>query len=54
MRTAKNKICFWYERDAVEAATFCAKTFSNSSVGAVHHSRNDDPSSRNGVRGDST
>src|SRR6476620_493552 len=36
MAKAKNIICLWYERDAEEAAHFYAKTFPNSSVGAVH------------------
>jgi 2-polyprenyl-6-hydroxyphenyl methylase/3-demethylubiquinone-9 3-methyltransferase len=34
---AKNTICLWYERDAEEAALFYARTFPDSSVGAVHH-----------------
>ena len=33
---AKNTICLWYDRDAEDAARFYAKTFPDSSVGAVH------------------
>ena len=33
----KNTICLWYDRDALEAAKFYAKTFPNSTVGAAHH-----------------
>ena len=33
---AKNTICLWYDRDAEEAARFYARTFPDSSVGAVH------------------
>ena len=35
-KQAKNTICVWYDRDAEEAARFYAKTFPDSSVGAVH------------------
>jgi predicted 3-demethylubiquinone-9 3-methyltransferase (glyoxalase superfamily) len=31
-----NTICLWYERDGEEAARSSARTFSQSSVGAVH------------------
>jgi predicted 3-demethylubiquinone-9 3-methyltransferase (glyoxalase superfamily) len=48
MPKAKNTICLWYARDAVEAANFYAKTFPNSSVGAVHLSPSDNPSSKQG------
>lgn len=48
MAKAKNTICLWYVRDAVEAANFYAKTFPNSSVGAVHLSPSDNPSSKQG------
>ena len=33
---AKNTICLWCDRGAEDAARFYAKTFPNSSVGAVH------------------
>jgi predicted 3-demethylubiquinone-9 3-methyltransferase (glyoxalase superfamily) len=48
MQPAKNTICLWYERDAVEAANFYAKTFPNSSVGAVHRSPADNHSAIEG------
>ena len=46
---AKNTICLWYDRDAEAAARFYAKTFPNSSVGAVHRAPADFP---NGKKGD--
>lgn len=46
--TPKNTICLWYERDALEAATFYAKTFPDSSVGAVHHAPGDFPDGKQG------
>src|SRR3954470_7987764 len=46
---AKNTICLWYERDAEEAARFYARTFPQSSVGAVHRAPADYP---NGKAGD--
>ena len=36
VKQAKNTICLWYDRDAEEAAQFYAKTFPDSSVGAVY------------------
>ncbi len=45
---AKNTICLWYERDAETAARFYAKTFPNSSIGAVHRSPSDNPSCKEG------
>ena len=44
----KNTICLWYERDAEEAARFYAKTFPNSSVGAVQRAPADNPSGKAG------
>jgi len=38
---AKNTICLWYDGAAEEAARFYAKTFPDSSVGAVHHASGD-------------
>jgi predicted 3-demethylubiquinone-9 3-methyltransferase (glyoxalase superfamily) len=35
-KQAKNTICLWYDGGAEDAARFCAKTFPDSSVGAVH------------------
>ena len=45
---AKNTICLWYERDAEEAARFYAKTFPDSSVGAVHPAPADYPDGKAG------
>jgi predicted 3-demethylubiquinone-9 3-methyltransferase (glyoxalase superfamily) len=45
---AKNTICIWYDNDAENAARFYAKTFSNSSVGAVHRAQGDYPSGKEG------
>ncbi|MEO7963007.1 MAG: VOC family protein [Gemmatimonadaceae bacterium] len=45
---AKNTICLWYDRDAEEAAHFYAKTFPDSSVGAVHRAPGDNPSGKQG------
>ncbi len=47
-KQAKNTICLWYERDAEEAARFYAKTFPDSSVGAVHPAPGDYPSGKKG------
>ncbi len=48
MKTAKNTICLWYDRDAVEAAKFYAETFPDSSIDATHHAPSDNPSSKEG------
>jgi 2-polyprenyl-6-hydroxyphenyl methylase/3-demethylubiquinone-9 3-methyltransferase len=45
---AKNTVCLWYDHDALEAATFYAKTFPDSSVGAVHRAPGDFPSGKEG------
>ena len=45
---AKNTVCLWYDRDAEEAARFYAKTFPDSSVGAIHHAPGDFPSGKEG------
>lgn len=42
----KNRICLWYDSDAVEAAKFYARTFPDSSVGAVHLAPGDNPSGK--------
>src|SRR4029078_8865456 len=47
-KPAKNTICLWYDKDAEEAAQFYAKTFPNSSVGAVHLAPGDFPSGKQG------
>jgi predicted 3-demethylubiquinone-9 3-methyltransferase (glyoxalase superfamily) len=48
MAIAKNTICLWYDKDAEAAARFYAKTFPNSSVGAIHHAPSDNPSTKKG------
>jgi predicted 3-demethylubiquinone-9 3-methyltransferase (glyoxalase superfamily) len=48
MNPAKNTICLWYDRDAEEAARFYARTFPDSSVGAVHRAPGDFPSGKEG------
>jgi predicted 3-demethylubiquinone-9 3-methyltransferase (glyoxalase superfamily) len=45
---AKNTICIWYDGDAEEAARFYAKTFPDSSVGAVHRAPADFHSGKKG------
>ena len=45
---SKNTICLWYNRDALEAAQFYAKTFPDSSVGAVYRAPGDFPSGKEG------
>src|SRR3977135_1016062 len=48
MTPAKNTICLWYDGDAEEAARFYARTFPDSSVGAVHRAPGDFPSGKQG------
>ena len=43
---SKNTICLWYNGTALEAAQFYAKTFPDSTVGAVHHAPGDYPSGK--------
>jgi 2-polyprenyl-6-hydroxyphenyl methylase/3-demethylubiquinone-9 3-methyltransferase len=45
---AKNTICLWYDDGAEDAARFYAKTFPDSSVGAVHCAPGDNPSGKEG------
>lgn len=45
---SKNTICLWYNRDALEAAQFYARTFPDTSVGAVHRAPGDFPSGKEG------
>lgn len=47
-KPAKNTICLWYDKDAEEAARFYAKTFPDSSVGAVMRAPGDFPSGKEG------
>ena len=44
----KNTICLWYDGTALDAATFYAKTFPDSAVGAVHRAPGDFPSGKEG------
>jgi predicted 3-demethylubiquinone-9 3-methyltransferase (glyoxalase superfamily) len=44
----KNTICLWFDRDAEEAARFYARTFPDSTVGAVHRAPSDFPSGKAG------
>ena len=46
--TPKNTICIWYDGTALDAATFYAKTFPDSAVGAVHHAPGDYPDGKQG------
>ena len=48
MKPAKNTVCLWYDGDAEDAAMFYAKTFPDSSVGAVHRAPGDFPSGKKG------
>ena len=48
VKPAKNTICLLYDRDAEEAARFYAKTFPDSSVGAVYLAPGDFPSGKKG------
>lgn len=43
-----NTICLWYDGTALEAATFYAATFDDSSVLAVHHAPADYPAGNQG------
>lgn len=45
---SKNTICLWYERDALDAANFYAKTFPDSAVGAVMRAPGDYPDGKEG------
>jgi predicted 3-demethylubiquinone-9 3-methyltransferase (glyoxalase superfamily) len=46
---AKNTICLWYEHDAEEAARFYARTFPNSTVGAILRAPGDYPDGKKGA-----
>lgn len=45
---SKNTICLWYDRDALDAATFYAETFPDSAVGAVMRAPSDYPAGKQG------
>ena len=45
---AKNTICLWYDKDALDAARFYAATFPDSKVTAVRHAPGDYPSGKAG------
>jgi len=45
---SKNTICLWYDRTALDAATFYAETFADSGVKAVHRAPGDYPSGKEG------
>ena len=46
---AKNTICLWYDRDALQAANFYASVFPDSAVGPVHLAPADYPSGSAGA-----
>ena len=48
MTLPKNTLCLWYNNDAEGAARFYAKTFPDSSVGAVHYAPSDFPGGKKG------
>ena len=45
---AKNTICLWFDKDAEEAARFYAKTFPDSTVGAIVRAPGDYPDGKQG------
>jgi predicted 3-demethylubiquinone-9 3-methyltransferase (glyoxalase superfamily) len=46
--TAKNTICLWFDKEALDAAGFYAATFPDSEVVAVHHAPADFPGGKKG------
>jgi len=44
----KNTLCLWFDKDALEAATFYAATFPDSAVGAVFKAPGDFPGGKKG------
>ena len=46
--TAKNTLCLWYDKHALEAATFYASIFPDSEVKAVRRAPRDYPSGHQG------
>jgi predicted 3-demethylubiquinone-9 3-methyltransferase (glyoxalase superfamily) len=47
-KTPKNIVCIWYDKDALGAARFYAKTFPKSKVTAIHKAPGDYPSGKKG------
>src|SRR5690606_37170617 len=45
---ARNTICLWFERDALDATRFYASVFPDSSVGRIFHAPSDFPSGKAG------
>jgi predicted 3-demethylubiquinone-9 3-methyltransferase (glyoxalase superfamily) len=45
---SKVRVCLWYDHNAEEAATFYARTFPNSSVGAIQKAPADSPNGKTG------
>ena len=45
---ARNTVCLWFDKDALDAATFYARTFPDSSVDAVHKAPGDYPDGKEG------
>jgi predicted 3-demethylubiquinone-9 3-methyltransferase (glyoxalase superfamily) len=45
---SKNRICLWYDRDALEAARFYAEIFPDSRVGTVSRAPGDFPDGKQG------
>jgi 2-polyprenyl-6-hydroxyphenyl methylase/3-demethylubiquinone-9 3-methyltransferase len=48
MKNSKNTICLWYDKDALAAAKFYAKTFPKSKVGKSYRAPGDYPSGKKG------
>ena len=46
--TAKNTICLWYDKDALDAAEFYASIFPDTTVGTVARAPGDYPSGKEG------
>ena len=44
----KNTLCLWYDGTALDAAQFYAKTFPDSTVGAIHRAPGDYPAGQQG------
>jgi len=45
---SKNTICLWFDKDALDAATFYAATFPDSSVGNIFNAPSDFPGGKQG------
>jgi len=45
---AKNTVCLWFDRDALDAATFYAQTFPDTTVDAVNRAPGDYPDGKQG------